>query len=237
MISDEEKDLYIKSKIKDGNIPPKINDLFENSLKIIEEKGEKNMEENIENNKQKPKKKRKALRAIISIAACAVIALSGGNIYATTKGYDNVFFMIKEWIMQSTETDDKDKILSDRDITISYQPIQITDNICVLISKMQIKDGKANIALSVKRSDVENDDGLPLKYKVYNMKKDILCEQTSEEESTSKVAIYEDNLILENYSEQDTVLDLEIYKSNGELITTLYIDLENKEINVIGSGK
>lgn len=129
MISDEEKDLYIKSKIKDGNIPPKINDLFENSLKIIEEKGEKNMEENIENNKQEPKKKRKALRAIISIAACAVIALSGGNIYATTKGYDNVFFMIKEWIMQSTETDDKDKILSDRDITISYQPIQITDNI------------------------------------------------------------------------------------------------------------
>ncbi len=237
MISDEEKDLYIKSKIKDGNIPPKINDLFENSLKIIEEKGEKNMEENIENNKQEPKKKRKALRAIISIAACAVIALSGGNIYATTKGYDNVFFMIKEWIMQSTETDDKDKILSDRDITISYQPIQITDNICVLISKMQIKDGKANIALSVKRSDVENDDGLPLKYKVYNMKKDILCEQTSEEDSTSKVAIYEDNLILENYSEQDTVLDLEIYKSNGELITTLYIDLENKEINVIGSGK
>ena len=65
MISDEEKDLYIKSKIKDGNIPPKINDLFENSLKIIEEKGEKNMEENIENNKQEPKKKRKALRAII----------------------------------------------------------------------------------------------------------------------------------------------------------------------------
>lgn len=41
MISDEEKDLYIKSKIKDGNIPPKINDLFENSLKIIEEKGRK----------------------------------------------------------------------------------------------------------------------------------------------------------------------------------------------------
>ena len=35
MISDEEKDLYIKSKIKDGNIPPKINDLFENSLKIM----------------------------------------------------------------------------------------------------------------------------------------------------------------------------------------------------------
>lgn len=125
MVSDKEKDLYIKSNIKDGKIPHKIDELFENQLKIIGgEKMEENINETInEEKQQKPKKKGKALKIILSVAACAVLALGGGNIYATTKGYDNVFFMIKDWITQSTETDKKDKILSDRDITISYQPI------------------------------------------------------------------------------------------------------------------
>ncbi len=35
MVSDKEKDLYIKSNIKDGKIPHKIDELFENQLKIM----------------------------------------------------------------------------------------------------------------------------------------------------------------------------------------------------------
>lgn len=37
--SDEEKDLYIKSKIKDGHIPEKIDNLFNNSINL-EKRGE-----------------------------------------------------------------------------------------------------------------------------------------------------------------------------------------------------
>lgn len=100
MVSDKEKDLYIKSNIKDGKIPHKIDELFENQLKIIGgEKMEGNINETInEEKQQKPKKKGKTLKIILSVAACAVLALGGGNIYATTKGYDNVFFMIKDWL-------------------------------------------------------------------------------------------------------------------------------------------
>lgn len=239
MVSDKEKDLYIKSNIKDGKIPHKIDELFENQLKIIGgEKMEENINETInEEKQQKPKKKGKALKIILSVAACAVLALGGGNIYATTKGYDNVFFMIKDWITQSTETDKKDKILSDRDITISYQPIQITDNISILISKMQIKDNDAKLFVSVRRNDVEKEGELPLNYKIYNLKKNILCDQNSKEDSNSKESIFEDELIIKNYSQQDTILDFEIYKPNGELLTTLYINLEDKEINVVGMGE
>lgn len=239
MVSDKEKDLYIKSNIKDGKIPHKIDELFENQLKIIGgEKMEGNINETInEEKQQKPKKKGKALKIILSVAACAVLALGGGNIYATTKGYDNVFFMIKDWITQSTETDKKDKILSDRDITISYQPIQITDNISILISKMQIKDNDAKLFVSVRRNDVEKEGELPLNYKIYNLKKNILCDQNSKEDSNSKESIFEDELIIKNYSQQDTILDFEIYKPNGELLTTLYINLEDKEINVVGMGE
>lgn len=104
--------------------------------------------------------------------------------------------MIKDWITQSTETDKKDKILSDRDITISYQPIQITDNISILISKMQIKDNDAKLFVSVRRNDVEKEGELPLNYKIYNLKKNILCDQNSKEDSNSKESIFEDELII-----------------------------------------
>ena len=90
MISDEEKDLYIKSKIKDGYIPEKIDDIFNNSIKLSENKGGNYMKEN--------NKKQVITKRIVGIAACAVIALGGGNIYATTHGYDNIFFIIKELV-------------------------------------------------------------------------------------------------------------------------------------------
>ena len=42
-MNDEEKDVYIKGKIKNGYIPEKIDNLFNNSTKIIENKGEEKM--------------------------------------------------------------------------------------------------------------------------------------------------------------------------------------------------
>lgn len=223
MDRDEEKDLFIKSKLKDGHIPEKIDDLFNNSIKLAE---------NIE-----PPKKNKnqiILKRVAGIAACTVIALGGGQIYATTQGYDNVFFMIKEWVAPSQEVHGKDEILSDRDITISYQPIQITENISIIISKMQIKDNEAKLILSVNRRNIEENDGLPLEYKIYDENKKKLCNQISKENSNSKVGRYEEELLLKDYSEEDRNLILEIYNSKNELITTISIDLKNKEINVKG---
>lgn len=74
MVSDKEKDLYIKSNIKDGKIPHKIDELFENQLKIIGgEKMEGNINETInEEKQQKPKKKGKALKNIISCSVCCI---------------------------------------------------------------------------------------------------------------------------------------------------------------------
>ena len=140
--------------------------------------------------------------------------------------------MIKEWVAPSKDVYGKDEILSDRDITISYEPIQITENIRIVISKMQIKDNEAKIILSVNRSNIEWDETFPLYYKVYNSKKESLCNQSGGPEDT--VNTYTQELILKNYSEEDKVLTLEIYTADNKLITTMSIDLENKEINVLG---
>lgn len=59
MVSDKEKDLYIKSNIKDGKIPHKIDELFENQLKIIGgEKMEENINETINEEKQQNQRKK-----------------------------------------------------------------------------------------------------------------------------------------------------------------------------------
>lgn len=230
MDREEEKDLLIKAKLKDGYIPEKIDNLFNNSAQIFENKGEISIEENI----NKPKKNQVVLKKIVGIAACAVIALGGGQIYASTQGYDNIFFLIREFIKPSQELQGKDEILLDRDITISYQPIQITEDIRIVISKMQVKDNQTKIILSVNKNNINNNDGMPLHFKVYNINREILCDKTSNQGMNLKSSIYQEELILNKYSKDDTVLELEIYNTNNELISTILIDLENKEINVLG---
>lgn len=246
-MNDEEKDLFIKSKMKDDYIPKKTNSLLNNPMQVIEKRGGNSMDDNTKNNileteekdikESKKKSKNVALKRTLATAACAVILLGGGNIYATTKGYDNIFFMIKYLITGEKPTNNKEGILSDRDITMSYQPIQITENMKILIPKMQIKDNQAKLIVSVNRNNAENDDKLPLKYKVYDEKENILCEQVSNENGEWSVVTFTDELLLKNYSEENKELKLEMFKSNEELIVTILIDLENKEIKVLGEDK
>lgn len=153
MNRDEEKDLYIKAKIKDGHIPEKIDNLFNNSINLVENKVGDYMEEN--NLKPNKNKKQIIVKRVVAIAACIVVALGGGNIYATTHGYDNVFFMIKEWVHPETSANGKDEILSDRDITISYKSIEIAKGIKMQINRLVMKDDEATLYLGVDQSETD----------------------------------------------------------------------------------
>ena len=219
MDRDEEKDLYIKAKLKDGYIPEKIDNLFNNSAQIIE---------NI-----KPPKKNKnqiILKRVAGIAACAVIVLGGGNIYATTQGYDNVFFMIKEWVAPSKEAYGKDEILSDRDITISYKSIEVAKGIKMQINRLVVKDNEAKLYLKVDQSESELDIK-PFTYIVRDENESEICNYTS----TSKEMIYSEELKLDGLKKNAKKLELEVKKNNDETLVKFDIDLENKEIQVIGN--
>ena len=78
--------MYIKGKIKDGYIPDRIDNLFNNSIKIIENKGEKEMENNFNMNQNQTNNQKKkmptAMKTTIATAACVTILLGGGKIYA-----------------------------------------------------------------------------------------------------------------------------------------------------------
>lgn len=234
MDRDEEKDLYIKSKIKDGHIPEKIDDLFNNSINVVNERGSK-MEENKEKQEpQKIKSKNLWIKRTIATAACAVIVVGGANVYATTQGYDNIFFMIKYLVTGDKSTSDKNEILSDRDITISYEPIQITENIKILISKLQIKDNQAKLIVNVNKKDGEI---TKLSYKVYNSSDKKLCDQKSVKSEMKNEVEFTDELILDGFASDDKILNLEIYENDESLITTLEIDIENRTITVAGENE
>lgn len=228
MDRDEEKDLYIKSKIKDGHIPEKIDNLFNNFSKLVENEGGSYMEEN--NQPQKKNKNQIIFKRIAAVAACAVIALGGGNIYATTQGYDNVFFMIKEWIAPSNDVYGKDDILSDRDITISYKSIEIAQGIKMQINRLVVKDNEATLHLKIDVSGTDLDI-TPFIYVVRDENGNKICDYTS----TKKETIYTELLKLKGLNKNAKKLELEVKQNDDTTLVKFEIDLDNKEIQVIGN--
>lgn len=229
MDREEEKDLYIKSKLKEDNkIPEKIDNLFNDSARLIENEGGSYMEEN---NQQSNKNKNQIIvKRVAAVAACAVIALGGGNIYATTQGYDNVFFMIKEWISPSEEVHGKDEILSDRDITISYKSIEVAKGIKMQINRLVVKDNEARLHLKIDKAETELDI-TPFEYIVKDENGNEICNYVSEKQEM----IHTEELKLEGLKKDAEKLELEVKQKDGKTLVTFNIDLENKQIEVIGN--
>lgn len=94
MKSDFEKDVFIKDAFKKDELISRKADVVFNNVKNLEMVTKDN-EKELNNKKSKISK----LQKIISIAACTVIVFGGANIYATTQGYENIFFMIKDKVI------------------------------------------------------------------------------------------------------------------------------------------
>lgn len=233
---DEEKDIYIKNKFQEDKlISKKADDIFNkiNKGEFFMENNEELKNENFtKENVVNFKKKSPKWKKILATAASLVIVVGAANVYATSQGYDNVFFLIK-YLVTGEKVDGKDNILSDRDITISYEPINIAQDLSVIIKKLQVKDNKA--VLYVISNDKNNADKnlTPLKFIAYNNENEKLCEQTSKEDLKAMRTVT-DELTLNNFKESDKIINLEIYGANSEKLATLKIDLDGKTVEVQG---
>ena len=129
----------------------------------------------------------------------------------------------------------KDAILSDRDITISYETIKLTENIRMQIRNFQVKDNEAKLILAVNEESLEKDTKVvPLRYKVYNSSNELLCDKRSAKAYNQYLSEYTEELILNNYNQEDNILLLEVYKSNDERLAKITIDLNTREITIDG---
>jgi len=173
-------------------------------------------------------------KTAVMLIIIGVILLGGfcANVYASTNGYGNVFFLIKYLVTgEKVEVTEKDELLSDRDITISYEPIALTENLKIQIRNLQIKDNKAKLIVAVNEN--LKTDLTPLAYKVYNEENKLICEQKSSKKDVS-LNEYVEELLLNEFKDNDKILNLEVYNSKDEQLNRIIINLETREVTVEG---
>ena len=224
---DREKDRFIRQQLqKDKLISKKADDVINNFLK---EDFAMNKEKKIENQKIQNKN---PWKKFLAAAACLIVVFGAANVYAYTQGYGNIFFMIKYLITGQNEyVEGKDAILSDRDITITYEPINITENLSLIIKKIQIKDNNAKLIL-VENQKQLNDSNLQLIYEVTDNDNTKLCDSNSILEPNSFSAINE--LELKNFKNNTKIINLKISNVKNQLLANLKINIEDRTVEVVG---
>ena len=234
---DDKKDKYIKQKFQEDKlISKKADDIFNklNKGELFMEKNENSTKENFsQEGTANVKKKFPKWKGWLATAASFVIIFGAANVYATSQGYENVFFLIKYLVTGNSEVNGKDNILSDRDITISYEPINICNGLSITVKKLQIKDNEAKLFILTNEKDSVEKNVLPLTFKVFNEKNVELCNQESLKDEKNSGAVT-DELILKGFKEKDSIINLEIYKANSEKITTMVIDINKRTVEVQG---
>lgn len=174
----------------------------------------------------------KKKKVLIIVVCLIILLLSGASVYATTNGYENVFFLVKNLITGKNETEENEKILSDKDITISYENIYITDTITMKIEKLQIKDGDAKLIVRVDESEQDTNNLTPFIYKIYNESEKELASKSSLK-SVENVS-YTDEIIIKNYNKEDKILVLKVFTPEQELLSEINIDIEKRVVESKG---
>ena len=195
------------------------------------------MEEN--KNQVKPKKK---VNILFFIIVLFVVVFLSVNVYATTNGFDNIFFMIKNMFKEEVETSGTE-LLSDREIIISYKSIEIMEGVKIQINKLTIENEKAKLHVTVNDEkyhtpilNSENEEETvkkitPFKYKVLNENDEVICEQNSD---STHVGSYTELLELKDVTVDTKILVLQMFTCDDEKIVEVNINLETKELEIVG---
>lgn len=230
----DNEDIRIRQFItKDKKISDKVNNTFDNFIEKVQKDEVLQQEQRQEYQKEQRTEQYKEynrpsyfmkFKKLMTVAASLVLVIVASNVYARTQGYDNIFFLIKDLVTK--EEKGGEEIFSDRDIVVSYKPIQITDEIELQINELQIKDNKAKLFLLVK--EIKENSDTPLNYKIYNDEKQEMYNSVSNKKENEK--IYTEVLNLKNYKDTTNIIKIEIYNKNKTLLKTITMDLTKKTI-------
>ena len=194
------------------------------------------MEENIKTNESSNDKKVKVTskkkKVMIIVAVCLILFLSA-NVFAATQGYNNIFFIIKSLVSNDTEVTDRNVILSDRDITISYQPIEVSEGLEIQINKLVVKENEATLFVQVRETDAI--EKLPARFMVYDTTTETehLLGNHDLTRNFDANGRYTEEIKLYNFKEDTDYLGLEVYNEDDMRMMRLEIKLSDREINIV----
>lgn len=237
---DSQRDMYIKEILqKDQLISQKADDIFNNFFNTQVNKA--NTNEKLSQEKvvhiddyRRTKTPKKFMTAVASLA----IVLLVGNTYASTQGYENIFFAIKDWTSNIIEKVTKEEILTDREIIISYQNIDITDQTKIQVNKIEIKDNEAVLSVRVNAEEEENLSKIPMNFIVTDLtsgEEKVIANQKSNIASNN--TSFTEKVILDGFRENTERLKLKLQTNDYVSLCTLEIDLIEKQIDIIDGKK
>ena len=156
-----------------------------------------------------------------------------GNAFAALAGIPNIFFAIKDMVVQE-EVKGEEDLLSDRDITISYSPIKIKEGLEIQVNRILIEEGKSTLFVTLQNKN-EKDEQLGIN--VYDLLEnnninDVLSEDKFLIKSGTKKSY---GLELSKKVSTDEKLKLEIIIGGKSVGRNIIVDLASKEIVIEGT--
>ena len=167
---------------------------------------------------------------IVIVVGVLLVILLGMQVFASTNGYGNVFFMIKELITTGT-LEGENEIFSDKEITLSYKSIDIAEGVKLQANKLEIKENESTLCLHI--TAVDSNKVLPLKY-------EIMSEGMSKTEVKGSEAVkgdFDERLTVKYAFSDNELMTLYVKDKDGNLLRELEINLNSHEIYVKGESE
>ena len=243
---DNNEDKYIKDIFqKDDLISKNADDIFNRFLSgdiPVEDEDVQTDEKVVNINEARERKNNSSRKKMFSAVASIAVIFVAANTYASTQGYGNIFFMIRDIINNSDIViENKEEILSDRDITISYESIDIVDDLKIQINNLVIEENKAILKVQFDECSNTNIKERAYSYKVYDItgnEKNLLADAKTSVATDNIISQYpgarfSEDIELKDFKNSTQILLFEIYNEKGESLISLEIDIENKQIDII----
>ena len=181
----------------------------------------------MDEHKSKSIRKKKILAAVASLMVVFVAA----NVYAGTMGYDNIFFMIKN-MFEKTEVTNKDDILTDRDLTISYQSIETSDGLKIQVNRLVVKDNEAVLYMNIDKTNTNVNPARCIVHDITDGRNDLIGnESISNSKNEDR---FEAQISLIGMKNNTNILKIELQDDNYNSIVELELDIANKTISIVG---
>ena len=184
-------------------------------------------------NKENVQIKRKGPKMITLIIIGIILTLLvGTQVFASMNGYGNIFFLIRNLVTTGTLSGE-DEIFYDKEITLSYQSIDIADGVKMQVNKLEIREKNSTFCLNITASD--NNNVLPLKYSIKSEGlKETDVDSINKDKTSGK---FEERLTVNYKFSDDELITLYVKDNKGTLLKEIEINLYTQEIFITGESE
>ena len=171
---------------------------------------------------------------IVIVVGVLLIILLGMQVFASTNGYGNVFFMIKE-LVTTGSLQGESEIFLDKEITLSYKSIDVAEGVKMQVNRLEIKENESTLCLHITAD--EKNTVLPLTYEWMSEGLKKTKVDVEFENARNTAGDFDERLTVKYTFSDDELMTLFVKDKDGKLLRELEINLGTHEIYVKGESE